>query len=90
MMNALLLFVSQFALVTLLVVQSQNNTHGHGTLAFFTSIAIGITQLAAFRLMPNADALEMVAFVAGGPFGNVLAQWIKRHDIARIRALRGD
>lgn len=86
-MNELLLFGSQFICVMLLVVQSINNNHGRQVLAMFTSIGIGITQIATFKLLPDANATEMLAWLAAGPAANVAAQWIKRHDIAKIRAL---
>lgn len=85
--NELILFVSATVSVTLLVVQSINNNHGRAVLAFFTSIAIGLSQVYLYKLMANASASEVVAFVAGGPAGNLIAQWIKRHDVAKIKEL---
>ena len=67
-----------------------NNNHGYMGRAFFTSFAIGGSQLLLYRLMPDANGTEIVAYLCGGPFGNVAAQWLRRHDIARIRALRGE
>lgn len=87
-MNEALLFGSQFVCVLLLVVQSINNNHGHALLGAITSIGIGIAQIATFKLLPSADVSEMIAWVAAGPCANVAAQWIKRHDIAKIRRLR--
>lgn len=89
-MTELLLFSSQFVVVLLLVTQSINNNHGRQTLAAFTSIGIGIAQIATFKLLPDANLTEMIAWVSAGPIANIAAQWIKRHDIARIRALRSD
>jgi len=86
--NELLLFGSTFVSVMLLVVQSINNNHGRGRLAFLTSFGIGASQLALWKLMPDASATEVAAFLCGGPFGNLAAQWIKRHDIALVRGLR--
>lgn len=89
-MTELALFVSSFLTVLLLVVQSANNTHGYPVRAFFTSFAIGASQLLLYRLMPDANTTEIAAYLCGGPFGNVAAQWLRRADIARIRALRGE
>ena len=89
-----MLFGSTFVTVLLLVVQSANNIHGHRRPAALTSLGIGISQLVLWRYMPNAAAAasytEMAAFLAGGPLGNLAAQWLKRHDIARIRKLHND
>ena len=87
-MSELILFASQFVTVCLLVVQSQNNVHGRAALAAVTSIAIGAAQIATFKLLPSAGWSDMIAWVAAGPAGNTAAQWIKRHDIAHIKALR--
>lgn len=89
-MTELALFVSSFLTVLLLVVQSANNTHGYMARAFWTSFAIGASQLLLYRLMPDANTTEIVAYLCGGPFGNIAAQWLRRHDIARIKALRGE
>jgi len=85
-----LLFLSQFICVLLLVVQSVNNNHGHRRLAALTSVGIGITQIATFRLLPGADIWETSAWLAAGPIANYAAQWLKRKDISRIVALRRD
>lgn len=87
-MTEITLFASQFICVLLLVVQSVNNNHGHVWHGAATSIGIGIAQIATFKLLPEANATEMLAWVAAGPVANVAAQWIKRHDIAHIKALR--
>lgn len=87
-MNELLLFASQFVVVALLVIQSQNNTHGRFWMAALTSLAIGAAQLLTFKLLPTASTSEMCAWVLAGPFANMFAQWVKRHDIAKIKRLR--
>ena len=46
-----------------------------------------INHLSRFRLLPEATLSEMVAWVAAGPAANLAAQWIKRHDIDKIRRL---
>lgn len=86
-MNALLLFASQFVVVALLVIQSQNNTHGRFWMATWTSLGIGIAQVLTFKLLPDATPTEMIAWIVAGPFANMFAQWVKRHDIDKIRRL---
>lgn len=86
-MNELILFLSATVSVTLLVVQSVNNNHGRWLLSMVTSIGIGISQLALYKLLPGASTPEIVAWIAGGPVGNMIAQYLKRHDIDRIRRL---
>jgi hypothetical protein len=89
-MNLLILFLSQFVCIFLLVVQSINNNHGRRRLAAITSVGIGITQIASYKLLPGADGWEVVAWLAAGPAANWCAQWIKRKDIALIEGLRGE
>lgn len=85
--NELLLFCSQFITVMLLVVNSVNNNHGRVWLGAVTSVGIGVCQIATFKLLPGAGWSEMMAWIAAGPVANITAQWVKRHDIAKIRAL---
>lgn len=84
---ALLLFCSQTLTVTLLVVQSRLNIHGHNRLAALNSLAIGTCQLVMWRIMPDPSWVEVAAFLLAGPVGNIIAQHINRRDIARIRKL---
>lgn len=87
-MSELLLFVSQFVVVLLLVVQSINNNHGRIFWGAVTSLFIGIAQIATFKLLPDASWTQAAAWVAAGPLANVVAQWIKRKDIEKIRRLQ--
>lgn len=87
-MTELLLFASQYVTVLLLVTQSISNNHGRRGLAALTSVGIGVCQIATFKLLPGAGISEAAAWIAAGPAANVTAQWLMRHDIARIRALR--
>lgn len=89
-MNELLLFGSQYVTVLLLVMQSISNNHGRRYLAAFTSIGIGLAQIATFKLLPGANVSEAIAWIAAGPSANLTAQWIMRRDIARVRSLRED
>lgn len=81
-MTALYLFASTFSLVFLLGVQQLNVQGRHYFAAFGTSIAIGLSQLALYKLAPDAGGLEIAAYLAGGPLGIVSAMrahpWMKR------------
>lgn len=74
-MTALYLFGSTFVLVFALGFQSLNVNGGHYWLAFFTSFAIGAANLVLYKLAPNANVVEMGAFLLGGPFGIVASMW---------------
>ena len=82
-MTALALLASTFALVFCLGMQSQMVNNGHFIGAFINSLAIGCSNLALFKLAPNASGLEIIAYLAGGPFGIVAS-------MAFYRALRRD
>lgn len=74
-MTALLIFISTFSLVFALGFQSLNVNNGHYKAAFMTSFAIGLSNLALFKTVPDANWLEIVAFLSGGPFGIVCSMW---------------
>ena len=88
--TAALLFTSQTSMVTLLVIQSRLNIHGYMWAAAGNSFLIGTAQLVMWRIMPNPSMLEIGAFLVAGPVGNIIAQWVNRKDIARIRKLHRD
>jgi len=70
------LFVSTFLLVMLLGLQCLNVNNGHHWAAFFTSFGIGASNLVLFKLAPDANATEMLAYMLGGPFGILAAMWL--------------
>lgn len=72
-MNEIALFVSTFVLVCALGLQSLNVNGGHYVAAFFTSFAIGASNLVLFKLAPNAGPSEIAAYLSGGPLGIVAA-----------------
>lgn len=72
-MTTLYLFGSTFALVFFLGMQSLAVNGGHRWLAFANSFLIGASNLVLFKLAPNADGLEIVAYLSGGPLGIVSA-----------------
>jgi len=80
-MTAIALFASTFALVFLLGVQQLNVQHGHKLAAFFTSLFIGISQLALYKMAPDAGGIEIACYLAGGPLAIVSAmkthQWLR-------------
>lgn len=81
-MTELTLFASTFFVVFLLGVQQLNVQHGHEIAAFFTSIGIGLAQLALFKLAPDASGTEIAAYLSGGPIAIVCAMkahpWLRR------------
>jgi hypothetical protein len=75
-MTALALFASTFALVFLLGVQQLNVQHGHQAAAFVTSLFIGASQLALYKMAPDAGGLEIACYLAGGPIAIICAMRI--------------
>ena len=74
-MTHLLLFASSFVTVFLLGVQ-QKNVHGnHYLAAIFTSFGIGGAQIFLWRLVPDANATQILATLLGGPCGITAAMW---------------
>ena len=82
-MNALALFGSTFAVVLFLGLQSLNVNGGHYRAAFLTSFGIGACNLVLLKLGPNANTIEMIAFLTGGPFGIVASMWVHARTIGR-------
>jgi hypothetical protein len=83
--NELILFASTFALVFALGLQSLNVNGGHYRAAFLTSFIIGGANMVLLKLGPNAGVTEIIAFLAGGPFGIVSSMYIHRRTIGRAR-----
>jgi hypothetical protein len=88
--TAAYLFGSTFVLVFALGFQSLNVNGGHYWLAFFTSFAIGAANLVLYKLAPNANAVEMAAFLLGGPFGIVASMAAHRRFVTRKATGRPD
>lgn len=80
-MTALTLFASTFTLVFLLGVQQLNVQHGHLAAAAVTSLFIGLSQLALYKLAPDASGMEIAAYLSGGPLAIVCA--MKAHPWLR-------
>lgn len=68
-MTHAVLFLSAFATVFLLVFQQQNVQHRARWLGSLTSLAIGASQVALWRLVPDASLGQIIAVLAGGPVG---------------------
>lgn len=83
-MTALALFVSTFALVFFLGLQSLNVNGGHYRAAFFTSFGIGVGNLMLFKLAPDASGIEIAAFLLGGPFGIISSMKTHRYIKGRF------
>lgn len=66
-MSALLIFISTFVLVFALGFQSLNVNNGHYKAAFLTSFAIAASNLILFKTIPQADWLEICAYLVAGP-----------------------
>jgi len=78
MITALLIFASTFTLVFALGFQSLNVNNGHYKAAFLTSFAIGIANLILFKTVPQADMLDVGAYLIAGPFAIIAS--MKAHD----------
>jgi hypothetical protein len=87
-MNELILFVSTFALVFALGLQSLNVNGGHYKAAFLTSFIIGTSNMVLLKLGPDANVTEIIAFLAGGPFGIVCSMWIHGRTIGRSKSTK--
>lgn len=81
-MTILALFASSFAIVFLLGLQSLTVNRGHEVAAFTNSLFIGVANIILLKTAPSASGWEIVAYVAGGPFGIVCSmrffRWYRR------------
>lgn len=75
-MTEITLFASTFILVFALGLQSLNVNNGHFVLAALTSFVIGSGQMVLFKLAPNANWMEIGAYLCGGPFGITASMWV--------------
>ena len=82
-MIELALFASSFILVFFLGFQSLNTNGGHYAAAFFTSFAIGGSQLVLYKLVPDANLTQIIAYLSGGPLGIVAGMWVHRRFIGK-------
>ncbi len=82
-MIELLLFASTFILVFLLGFQSLNVNGGHYWAAFLSSFGISFSQLVLYKMVPDANWTEIVAYMSGGPFGIVFSMYAHRRWMVR-------
>lgn len=85
-MTHLLLFASTFISVFALGFQSLNVRGDHYVAAFLTSFVIGGGNLFILRLVPDADAGLIAAYLIGGPFGIVASMWTHKRTIGKPSA----
>ena len=77
-MTALIIFISTFVLVFALGFQSLNVNGKHYKAAFFTSFGIALSNLILFKTVPQADWVEIAAYLLAGPFAIVCSMYA--HD----------
>jgi hypothetical protein len=77
------LFISNFFLVFALGLQSLNVNNGHIYAAAFTSFLIGVGNIVLFKFVPNANAMEIAAFLISGPMG-VSASMLAHPKLAQL------
>lgn len=82
-MIAFTIFASTFVLVFALGFQSLNVNNGHYKAAFLTSFAISASNLVLFKTLPQADVLQVAAYLTGGPFGIVASMWAHKRVMRR-------
>lgn len=84
-MSALVIFCTGVLLVFFLGLQSQIVNHGRAVYAFFTSVVIGLMNLLMYKAVPDANVVEMIAYVMSGPCGIVLSiyafRWLKSRNV---------
>lgn len=77
-MAALWIFISTFVLVFALGMQSQHVNNGHYKAACINSGVIGISNLVLYKTVPDANWLEISAYLLAGPIAIVLSMWAHR------------
>lgn len=70
-MNHLYLFVSQFAVVFLLGLQSLSVRDSRYAMAAIGSLALGICQVFQWKTMPDASTSEALVWLTAGPIAIV-------------------
>lgn len=83
-MTPMILFASAFTTVFLLGVQQQNVIGRHYLAAVVTSVGIGTAQIFLWRLVPSANAVEIVSTLCGGPVGIVAAMYLHPRLVGRF------
>lgn len=92
-MNALLTFTSTFVAVFALGFQSQNVNQGHYWAAALTSLAIGVSSIFLYKLMPDSGPIEILGYLVGGVTGITASMYVHRRTLGKKFAqqpLRGE
>jgi len=82
-MTELLIFASTFATVFGLGFQSQNVNQGHYLAAAVTSLFIGASSLVLYKVLPEANVPQSIAYLVGGVTGILAAMWAHRRTLGR-------
>ena len=82
-MIELALFGSTFIVVFALGLQSLNVNGGHYVAAFITSFVISGSQLLLYKLVPDANLTQIIAYLSGGPLGIIAGMWVHRRFIGK-------
>lgn len=82
-MTHLILFFSAFLSVFALGFQSLNVNGGHYLAAGLTSFVIGVGHIALYRLVPEADMSELLAYLLGGPIGITSSMWVHKRTVGK-------
>ena len=77
-MKEMALFGGSFALVFALSFQQHHVHSRRYGYTFVNAVIIGLLNLVMLKLGSQASPTEMMAYVSGGPVGNVAAMWV--HD----------
>lgn len=82
-MTELAIFASTFVTVFALGIQSLNVNQGHYRAAFLTSFAIGGSSLVLYKMVPDANVTQCIAYLLGGATGITSGMWAH----ARLRRM---
>ncbi len=77
-MTPIYIFISTFALVFALGMQSQHVNKGHYKAAFVNSLMIGGANIVLYKTVPNANLMEIAAYLIAGPIAIVCSMWAHR------------
>lgn len=88
MSGALISFASTFVAVFALGFQSQNVNQGHYAAAALTSLAIGVSSIALYKVMPDSGAIEVLGYLVGGVTGITASMWVHRRTLGRRKPPR--
>lgn len=87
-MTWLVIFCASFSIVFMLGLQSLSVNGGHELVAFTNSCLIGCVNAFILTVIPKAEGLEIVAYIAGGPLGIVASmrffRWYRAQKEQRL------